>query len=543
MKKKSINLTMLAIFFLINGKVLSQQDIYEEKKIEISSKFKYNTVGKKNIISLSKPKLLEINKIVKTYKRSIKKTSEVSIVSDSIKILIENKLSKKKNIENNRKNKPENDDREPIPQNANFNLGGCQSTPPDNTIAISKNGFIIAADNCQIGFYKDDGTIIDTFTYPDFFSVLGDPNLPTSDPKVIYDNENNKFIFLIQSGDTPQTSKIIIAFSKDEDPSKDWIIYTTSAYTANNRWFDYPSLAVNNTEFFITGNLFNPDGPDADTIDDFAGNVLFQMSKDPCYRGDEIIPGIMWTDIEPSGESLPAICLYAVPSGTQFHYGPGVYLVNTTFQGGNKVFLYELTDNIDGNPEIRKYDIDIDDYEMPVPTFQKNTNETLDAGDCRIRSGYHSYGRISFVFTKTDRNQVYNGISFTRIRLSDLEVKSKFFHNNEGFTDYCYPAIAHCAKRRQNFKTVLIYLSSGSEKFPAIRVQYNKGRTMSRIGHSTRLIRGQNFYDFRAQNKPNRWGDYIGIQRRFGTKTAWAVGHIADNNNDWITRLIRIDLP
>ncbi len=44
--------------------------------------------------------------------------------------------------------------------------------PPDNTVAISNSGFIVAADSTAISFYREDGVELRKLRYEDFFGGL-----------------------------------------------------------------------------------------------------------------------------------------------------------------------------------------------------------------------------------------------------------------------------------------------------------------------------------------------------------------------------------
>lgn len=73
------------------------------------------------------------------------------------------------------------------------------STPPDNTIAISNGGYIVSANNDGIEVNNESGNRL----YFDFWEdFVNDPALNSSlyDPKVIYDSQADRFVLILLRG-------------------------------------------------------------------------------------------------------------------------------------------------------------------------------------------------------------------------------------------------------------------------------------------------------------------------------------------------------
>ena len=518
---------------LLLGTITVGQDRLEEKTPPISNaKIKPERIKNKKVITIKLAGKIEPKKIVKTGKPSKQTEKEERRFDEALKRKLKIKEEQKIKLEKIRarelltKPAPEGASDEVEPKEA-FDINTGAGSPPDNTVAISSTGFIVAADNSQIGFYREDGTTLNEFTYPDFLSGLDDSiGNNTSDPKVIYDPEERKFIFFIQSGSSSNSSRCVLAFSNSDDPTEAWAIYDFNTISGDDLWFDYPSLSVNYREVFLTGNLFDDDR-------DFSGNVIYMFDKDDGYASRDI-NGVSWRDVKPSGSSNFADGIIAVPAARTTMYGPGHYLLSTSSVGGGDVFLYHITSHLEDDPELDKYRIDVPDYEVPASAAQKGTDQRLDVGDCRIRSAYYQHGKVYFVFSNDDGNN-FSGISYNRIRINDLYHKSKFFHGNENF-DYSYPAITNRKSNETYSRALLVFQSSGRTIFPQIRKRLLQGN-MSAVSSSSRLRGGASF-----RNRA-RWGDYISVQRKYGTKTAWTTGHTPSTTNVWRTHLISIGLP
>ena len=73
------------------------------------------------------------------------------------------------------------------------------------------------------------------------------------DPKIIYDPNEDRFI-LVMLNSTDDLNWIVIGFSTSNDPGGSWNMYKLYGnYGNDSTWFDYPSVAITNNEFFPDG--------------------------------------------------------------------------------------------------------------------------------------------------------------------------------------------------------------------------------------------------------------------------------------------------
>jgi len=95
---------------------------------------------------------------------------------------------------------------------AGFNANTPQGTPNDNHVAISNNGIVVSVVNTNIRFYDTLGTQKgNTRSLQNFSSSLG-TFTQNSDPRVLYDPMEDRFIILFFTGNTRATNKIIVGF-------------------------------------------------------------------------------------------------------------------------------------------------------------------------------------------------------------------------------------------------------------------------------------------------------------------------------------------
>lgn len=404
------------------------------------------------------------------------------------------------------------------------------SYPNDNNIAISQNGYIVSVINSKINFYNTNGQLIDSQSLSDF---ANNPNLTSMhyDPVCVYDPSANRFIVAHLHGTVASESKVIVAFSKSENPANGFWVYTLNGNVGNRgRWFDYPKIAISNNDVFITGNLF-------DNSDVFKEPTILQIPKSPGYNGSTL-SYTSWLDITDGDGNTPFTLLPL--SGGYGNYGPGIYLVSTKSSSGSKVQLYDVTNDYGNNPSIQAYAISTTSYSVGGKVLQKNTNNQLDNGDCRSLSGFYANGICHFVFC-SDRNQGWNGINYNRLTVSSKTNVSDMF-GLDGY-DYCYPAVAAMGYNASDKSVCIAFLRSSQNSFPECRAVFvdDNGTWSSSISVKT----GEDYIDL-ASSTDERWGDYTGIAKRFGAAnpTVWVAGNYGKStlfssniNGTWIAEL------
>ena len=416
---------------------------------------------------------------------------------------------------------------------AGLNNGGT-NTPLDNTIAISNAGIIVAFVNHKIGYYTTAGTS----TYSnDMYALINDASLTNSicDPKVIYDNQADRFIFYAQVCDAiSANSYVIIGFSKTNDPAAGWHIYKfTGNPLGDGSWFDYPKIGISNDELFVTGNLFY------ESSGNYNESVVYQINKAQGYAGSTPITWQYW-----SGITGLAFTMLPVSYGQTGSYGPGIFLVSTggTTSGSTHLTLYEITNNIaSGTAVMNAYNVATPSYSTAGDAAQSGTTRKLNTGDCRALDGFYLNGVIHFVHN-TDAGSGYCGISYNRITTTSATNVASVF-SNVGTTDLCYPAIASASTSATDGSVIIAYNESGSGIFPrTCAVACDNS-----IAWSSPLVvkAGLTYVKYSwATGSTDRWGDYTGLCKKFNASPSalWMAGMYGSSTSShiwaqWIAQL------
>jgi hypothetical protein len=390
-----------------------------------------------------------------------------------------------------------------------------ESTPPDNTIAIANNGMIITANNDGIEYYNGSGG----FLYFDYWSDFFDDNTLTAsffDPKVIYDSGADRFVLIVLHGSNPNTSQVLVCFSKTNNPTNGWWIYSLTGNPLDNDcWLDYPGLGVSNNEIYITGNLFRSS---------FNQAVIYQIPKAAGYGGNNL-NWQYWSDL--TDNPYEAFTIIPASFGHQGNYGPGIYFVSNESSGDSRVRLWDLTDDMSGTPELNSYTVAVDAYSPAANALQKGSDDQLDNGDCRIQNAFYLNGIVHYVF-HSDIGEGWNGIHYNRLDVADVfNITSTF--GLQGSYDYSYPAVVPFSTSATDLSVMIAFLRSSEETYPEVRV-VNCNQFMS-WSPSTQVKSGETFVDF--LNDDERWGDYTGIARRHSSSDPriWLAGCYGANIN------------
>ena len=390
-------------------------------------------------------------------------------------------------------------------------------SPLDNTMAISNGGWIVSLANTTIEYDNSSGS---TVYYNDLVTFINDGNITgVCDPVVIYDPAADRFIFFCQTSPITSNSKILIFFSKSNNPNDGWWSYQlTGNPLNNNEGFDYPKLAVSNNELYICGNLFfQPQGT-------FDQAILYQINKANGYAGASL-SWQYWYNIDGA-----PFTLMPVSNGHGSSYGPGCYLVATAAGGSSNIKVYDLTDYITGNPSLNLYNVSTTAYSPAGNAAQSGTSCLLDNGDCRALSGFYLNGIIHFVF-HSDIGSGWNGINYNRITVSSMTNQSSTF-GNVGSYDYSYPSVASFATSASDKSVMINFGRASSSIYPEVRV-VNCDDGMNWSGST--LVKSSSGYVSYTSSTSERWGDYTGISRKHNSATpsVWISGSWGTSSNLW----------
>jgi hypothetical protein len=427
-------------------------------------------------------------------------------------------------------------------------IGG--GTPLDNTMAVSNGGLLLGSVNSLLYGYDlnvDTSLFNNRFGYIDFEDFAD--NIGTSfpfDPKLLYDPEQDRFVFVFLSGRTPSDSKIIIGFSSTNNPTDPWNIYEiTGNPLSNNTWTDYPAIALTKNEVFLTINLLRAGEP---WQTGFAGSIIWQIDKAAGYSGTTTLPSRLWSDIKTDGRLLRN--LNPIQGGIGLT-GPNIYLLsNRNFDVQNdSIFMVEVTD-IMNSPEsqlITRIGKANNPYGAPPNGTQADANPVTDStgfdtNDGRILGGFIHNNKIQFVANtknfETGLAAVYHG--FIDHLDSTISVEANVI--GDDVLDFGYPNIAYSGREDCEEEAIIGFNHTSASVFSGISAIHYNGQEKE-YSEVLRLKEGLNFVD-RISGPYERWGDYFGIQRRYNEAgKVWTAGFYGLPNSGSSTWFTEVESP
>lgn len=396
--------------------------------------------------------------------------------------------------------------------------------PNDDAIAVSNEGKVISMRNSKITFYDENLSMIRSQSLSSFTFSLGISGFKY-DPRVVYDQNEDRFIIAMLNGFDHTSNHIIIAFSETNDPDGNWHFYSVPGNILDdNTWSDYPTIAINENELFISFTNF----ADMDSWDtwDFYGARIIQMNKFQGYQGaDEVDYAYHIVNPGYPVEIPSEIYYYNVTpvKGGKTLYGPNMYFMSSLdcpfpdqetgeYPPNDTIFLVEFTSTLDDPDfEINSTLLNSDKpYGMSVKTPQPN-GMYLQTNYNTIKDSYYENGIIHFTLNSIDydnnRAGIFHGI------IQDVGNQNNLTSNiiSSDTMGIAYASIVYIGED-ENDDSALIGFNYASESlFPGNAcIRYDNGEYSGFLV----LKEGEGIMNM-TTSQSERWGDFTTMQVKY----------------------------
>jgi hypothetical protein len=393
------------------------------------------------------------------------------------------------------------------------------SVPNDNDLAISNDSKIISVINTTIRFYNPDSSLIKDISLQAFATDL---NLPEGkyDPRVIYDPLSDRFIMVFLNGFNDSTSYAIVAFSKTNDPTSDWNVYKLEGNPLHDTsWSDFPIIAINEHELFLTFNLLKND---IDWKTGFKQSIIWQIDLNSGYSGSAIKTRL-YSDINYKGLRLRNLC--PVQGGSK-PINSNIYILsNKNFAISTDSFFFgEITGRMDDTATKFKLQTSFSDIHYGVaPSADQPKKYFSETNDARILDGYYENGTIYFVGNTInfDNNQasVYHG----KLSVSNPgTIKLTILKDTNVTLEFGYPSIAYTGSTLSPDESIILFDHTSATVFPGVSCIFYKNGEYSNIFR----LKAGNSHIIIQPGRIQRWGDYTGLQRKYNANgIVWGSGY------------------
>ncbi|MBN2730410.1 MAG: T9SS type A sorting domain-containing protein [Bacteroidales bacterium] len=420
--------------------------------------------------------------------------------------------------------------------------------PNDNSMAISNDGFMVTMRNSMISFYDPSHQLIQTQTLNAFTDSLGLPQTKF-DPRVMYDQNEDRFVTVMLGGYYHNTSQVVIGFSSTSNPQDEWYFYNVPGNFLNDSsWSDFPSIALSNEELFIT--ITNFDDYLTSSYWKFTGCRIIQMNKMQGYNGDSIVD-FNYHLVNPGfGVPIPSDVYYynVIPvKSADTLIGPDMYFVSTLdcpapdtagqFDPNDTVFLVKFNGN--------QYDagFNIESHYLQSPFNYGISGSTPQPQNQALKTNYNTVkdaiffnNKIHFLLNSIDYSNdqagVYHGIiedpDGTRL-LSAIMLS----YDSIGIA---YPAMAWAGTSVADEKFIIGFNYTSSVLYPGNAcIVYDNGS----YSNMKVLKEGQSVMNLTSSNA-ERWGDYTCMQRKHNEPEfifyAGSFG-MSNDTRTWISKI------
>lgn len=420
-----------------------------------------------------------------------------------------------------------------------FEANATNSNPANNDIAVGNDGTIISVVNSNIAIYNSAGTLVQTKSLASFASQLGSIGL-TSDPRVLYDANKDRFVFLFFTGILSTTNQIIVGFSKTNNPAGLWNFYKLPGNSfKDSTWSDYPILSLSKSDLFFT---FNQVKDNIDWRIGFKQSVIWQLDKDRGYNGDSL-KYTLWSDLKLNGTNYRNIC----PAKPQsINPGDNMYFLtvrNVDFSN-DSIFLHEITNSYaSGNAQFKSKVIKSPvKYGFPPNAFQAKNGtgkiQQLSTNDARVLAAIYENDYIHFGSNSINPQYTNAGIMLGTIKNVSKTmptVTTKIFSSPT--IEYGYPSMAQIEDTIIKHRVVYTFSHCVTDSMPGMSMVYQN--TNGEFSAIQRIKNGLSIIDLDTA-QIERWGDYSNAQRNHANiNQAYLVGSFGNLNRmkTWIAKL------
>ena len=403
--------------------------------------------------------------------------------------------------------------------------GGYYHIPPDPIGAVGPNHFVLVA-NTSIQWFTKSGTLQNSQRLGmngsnsitgSFFETLS-PISGTFDPKVVYDQYNDRFIVVaLEQSSSSFISRILVAVSQTSNPNSGWYFHSINSALVvggSTSWADYPGLAIGNDAVYITANMFAFSG------NGYKGGRLWIIAKSSFYSGSTATVTVHDAITSGGGYGAtyqPAQMFGSPPAGV----GTFLVLYSGLTDGVNEYVNVIRVDNPLTSPTFTGQDVDVGNIDNTSGFYrnapQNGTSNRIATNDRRTQNAVWRNNTLWTTFTVvppsgTDAGEVTaHWVGISTATLSSLSVSDQGNIGGESIATGCYtffPAISV----NSNNDICIGFSASASTIYPGC---YYTGRLSSDPAGYTinpgTLRAGLDYYYRTFSSSDNRWGDYSGV--------------------------------
>lgn len=412
------------------------------------------------------------------------------------------------------------------------------SIPNDNDIAVSNNGTVVSVVNSNMSVFNDTGKLlINKRSLTSMTAAVGNYTW-ISDPRVIYDPNNDRFILVCFSGSLSTESVILVGFSQTNDPAANWNFYTLNGNSFNDStWSDYPIISISDQDLFIT---FNQVKDNVSWTVGFKQSVIWQIQKYEGFAGTPLVYDL-WSGIQYNGGNLRNICPAKNQTTTMSNNMYFLTLRNVA-STNDSIFVTEITDSkASGNAQLTTRVLTSPvTYGFP-PNVPQKFGQYLMTNDARVLAAVYENDYIHFGSNTINPQYMNAGVYLGTIKnISSTTPTVKADIISTATQEFGYPSMTYLESGHK-----ILYNMSHcyTDSFPGASVIYKN--TNEDYSDIISVKDGLTIVN-RLTDSVERWGDYTNIQHMYNNPNRCYLSNSwgkSSANNCWISIVDNTDFP
>jgi hypothetical protein len=267
--------------------------------------------------------------------------------------------------------------------------------------------------------------------------------------------------------------------------------------------------------------------------------LIWQINKSDGFSGSDL-KSRLWSDIDFAGRPIRNVC--PIKAADQLLGTHCYFLSNRNFDVKNdSIFLLKITDQQDAPELALEIEVIKTDLSYGLAPNAQQKIGLLQTNDSRVLDGFVLGDQIQFVMNCVDtmrgRPSIYHGV------LNGLGGNNTITGQvlTDGKDDLAYPGIAYTGIENGDQDAIIVFAHSSRIRNAGwSAVYYDNNKQYSEF---TTIKEGRSFINLLDENL-ERWGDYIGIQRRYDSPgRIWGASTFGETGSRYGTWIAEIGRP
>lgn len=398
--------------------------------------------------------------------------------------------------------------------------------PPNPNIAAGPN-YLVVLINSLIAIYDKSGNLQGGFNdLPTFFASLGVTG-DVYDPRVIYDQNDNRFIMSFTNVDlsNPTFGNVLIAVSQTSDPTGNWYKFIMDSKGFNQAdnaatFPDFPTLGLSTSAVYISNGQFELNSQCLYYGGcNFSDTWIRVINLPALLSGESSLTITTFTDVK-TVTGFPA---FAIESALTYGSSAEEFLVGAEFSANPGTTMNVFAINTTGTPVLSAANLTVPNFSIPPEAYAQGGD--IETGDFRPLNAVVSDDTLWCAQNSADnagQAAVGRWYAISVPSLAGLALSQTGTISGSG--EAYFPAVAV----KPNGDAIVSFTTSSMTEFASAAFT---GRSAS---DASGTMRGYSIYRQGTDGYTDfafRWGDYNGAALDADGNSVWTIVEYAGSPN------------